>query len=345
MIDTHDTAVNFEKKGYGRGLILGLTMAETMLLLVFCLLLVAGAIIAGKQEKIAESAAMVAALENDIANLTEENEELIAQNASMMQAAAAGRNIPDEDWRKLVAAQAAAARIEEYITVERAAEMVQVTAAAEQLEIATPEQLRKLAEDAAQRKAAEERVLKAEAELADLRKRLNEAGTSTPHEWPPIISLSDVDGYSFAVGSAELTPEFRQRLLDEIPNIRDIAEKYGVDIIEVIGHTDEQNMPLRPSNLDRDMKSVLDRSASISSLAPADNAGLGLARALSVADLLSRSPELQGLDILPMSGGQLILPGDTLTDGSNAGDNAVRRRIEIRVRKREMQGKHEASLQ
>ncbi|TIQ03105.1 MAG: hypothetical protein E5X61_34600, partial [Mesorhizobium sp.] len=45
------TSINSERKGYGRGLILGLTMAETMLLLVFCLLLVAAAIIADQRRK------------------------------------------------------------------------------------------------------------------------------------------------------------------------------------------------------------------------------------------------------------------------------------------------------
>jgi len=35
-----------------------------------------------------------------------------------------------------------------------------------------------------------------------------------------------------------------------------------------------------------------------------------------------------------MSGGQLILLDDALTDGTHVGDDAARRRIEIRVRKR-----------
>ena len=39
------TSVAHEKRGYSRGLILGLTMAETLLLLTFCLLIAAGAIV------------------------------------------------------------------------------------------------------------------------------------------------------------------------------------------------------------------------------------------------------------------------------------------------------------
>lgn len=46
-----DTATTVEQKGYNRGLILGFTMAESMLLLVFCLLLVTAAIIANERLK------------------------------------------------------------------------------------------------------------------------------------------------------------------------------------------------------------------------------------------------------------------------------------------------------
>ncbi|RWC02459.1 MAG: hypothetical protein EOR03_29995 [Mesorhizobium sp.] len=48
-------------------------------------------------------------------------------------------------------------------------------------------------------------------------------------------------------------------------------------------------------------------------------------------------PELDGFTILPMSGGQLIFPGDRLTDGAQRGDVKARRRIEIRVRNRSEQ--------
>ena len=40
-----------EHRGYNRGLILGLTMAESMLLLVFCLLLVAAAMVTAERTK------------------------------------------------------------------------------------------------------------------------------------------------------------------------------------------------------------------------------------------------------------------------------------------------------
>ena len=46
-----DTQPKLEHRGYNRGLILGLTMAESMLLLVFCLLLVAAALISAERNK------------------------------------------------------------------------------------------------------------------------------------------------------------------------------------------------------------------------------------------------------------------------------------------------------
>jgi hypothetical protein len=45
-------------------------------------------------------------------------------------------------------------------------------------------------------------------------------------------------------------------------------------------------------------------------------------------------PDLKGLRVLPMSGAQLIRPDDSLTDGVDSKEDKARRRIEIRVRKR-----------
>jgi hypothetical protein len=74
--------------------------------------------------------------------------------------------------------------------------------------------------------------------------------------------------------------------------------------------------------------------AEVSSLAPADNAGLGLARAVSVLSVLSRSPLLAGYKLIPLSGAQLVNTDETLAiDGVFSGDVRERRRIEIRLRK------------
>jgi len=63
-------------------------------------------------------------------------------------------------------------------------------------------------------------------------------------------------------------------------------------------------------------------------LHPADNAGLGLARAIAVAKVLKSVPALQRLPFCHV-GAQLILPDDTLPNGTQAGDVKSRRRIEI----------------
>jgi hypothetical protein len=147
--------------------------------------------------------------------------------------------------------------------------------------------------------------------------------------------LSEADGNFFRTGSAELSPEFRDRLLVSTPEqIAALIRKYDVDVIEVVGHTDEQPVGLRQSNLDRDLVPVLRNYASIASLVPADNAGLGLARAVSVVSVLGRSPLLSGYKLIPMSGAQLINTDETLAiAGSFSGDVRERRRIEIRLRK------------
>ena len=74
----------------------------------------------------------------------------------------------------------------------------------------------------------------------------------------------------------------------------------------------------------------------MASLIPADNAGLGIARAVAVVTRLLEDSRLQPRfsRILPMSGAQLIQVDETLTRGSQ-GDVRERRRIEIRLRKYE----------
>jgi hypothetical protein len=65
----------------------------------------------------------------------------------------------------------------------------------------------------------------------------------------------------------------------------------------------------------------------------ADNAGLGLARAVAVVKVLSSDPRLRTFRVLPLSGAQLIDTDDRLTRWDGQGDVRKRRRIEIRMRK------------
>jgi len=52
-----------------------------------------------------------------------------------------------------------------------------------------------------------------------------------------------------------------------------------------------------------------------------------------VAKVLESAFNGTGVKIVPLSGAQLILPGDILSDGLNPGDERDRRRIELRVRR------------
>jgi outer membrane protein OmpA-like peptidoglycan-associated protein len=152
------------------------------------------------------------------------------------------------------------------------------------------------------------------------------------HDWPPIINVSYAKDCFFEVGKAELTPCFETKLRAKVPDLVDIADRFGVRTIEVIGHTDEQKIIPRNSNLDAGLLDVLHHGGNVSSLIPADNAGLGLARATAVVRVLMLDERLNGYTLLPLSGGQLIGVDDTLTKGGG-GDERERRRIEIRVRR------------
>ncbi|WP_328824638.1 hypothetical protein [Mesorhizobium neociceri] len=335
------TSVAFERKGYGRGLILGLTMAETMLLLVFCLLLAAGAIIHKKEQEAAEAQKIVQSVEEKVRKLDDENKRLLAQLNALIKPATGG-NVPDQEWRELVLAKEAVETIKKAgLTVQEVAKNARVT------KILTDNHV-----DPAQANVMIEhmKVLKefgyvgAGKTSNDLSEALKKAEqpvmAAKPHDWPPIISLSELDGYNFDTGSAELSGRFKTKLRDLSKTIAGIATSYGVDVIEVIGHTDEQAMSGESSNMDKGLQSVLAGKIEVGSLRPADNAGLGLARAISVTRVLSEMHDLDGFTILPMSGGQLILPGDHLTNGAQTGNVKARRRIEIRVRQRS----HETDL-
>jgi hypothetical protein len=77
------------------------------------------------------------------------------------------------------------------------------------------------------------------------------------------------------------------------------------------------------------------KSGDVASSVPADNTGLGLARAVAVVTRLLEDERLKGFSrILPLSGAQLIQVDETLTHGAE-GDGRELRRIEIRLRKYE----------
>ncbi|CDZ30981.1 OmpA family protein [Neorhizobium galegae] len=314
-----EPAAKSEHKGYNRGLILGLTMAESMLLLVFCLLLVAAAIINSERKKVAEA---VQELVN-VRPLQEENRRLkeqlddLQRSVDLLAGTSAEAEELQKEWRELVQARDTLRSYQELgLTPKAIAELRRVAEALKRAGIATVD------------------IAALEQRLQQLISAETEQKSSKPHEWPPIINLSEAGGYFFRSGSAELTKAFADKLRGSIASeIAQSLDRYQVDIIEVIGHTDEQPISRTGSNLDQSIIDVVDGRKPITAIIPADNAGLGLARAIAVANVLRADRSLKDAAILPMSGGQLVMPGDVLTTGQ-AGNVESRRRIEIRIRRR-----------
>ena len=155
------------------------------------------------------------------------------------------------------------------------------------------------------------------------------------HNWPPIIPLKEADGYYFIVGSAQPSLEFEEKLRKAVvPEILKYAGQFQTDIIEVVGHTDEQPIKGLSSNLDSTTFDVLLRGESAAKIVVADNAGLGFARAAAIVQILRSEQALKNMNmtILPLSAAHVVDTTGKLADGSSGGDVKQRRRIEIRLR-------------
>jgi flagellar motor protein MotB len=336
-----------QSASYRQGLVLGLTMAEIMLLLVFCLLIAVGVALSSERMKLTEALDQVQALET-VAASNKKVIDTIRRNARLAEvldrSSASPREI-DDFWRKLVESNDAMTKMERD-GVPLAALEEDTAAAATLRELIhdgiDPDKLARGAAIAAAVDTAATAHQVAPLSTQEIA-ALVEKALAAPkpaddgakgHNWPPIINLSEADGYFFAVGSAQLTPSFATELRGGVTDrLLQIAQKFDVDVIEVIGHTDEQPVASHNSNLDRRLESVTSGDGDIGDLQWSDNAGLGLARALSVVELLSVDPRLHNFRILPLSAAQLIGTDGRLTHWDNHGDVRERRRIEIRMRK------------
>jgi flagellar motor protein MotB len=339
---------------YRQGLVLGLTMAEIMLLLVFCLLIAVGVALSTERSKVDDALAQlrkaqtVAASNAKVVDTIKRNTRL----AEFLDRTATSQKEIDDFWRKLVDSNDVVSRMESQgVAVAKLEDESGNLAKLQQLLNAgiDPD---KVANEVALASAIDallaERNLKgiSPQQIAALIDKGVEAAKPPPpppppdpnakkgHNWPPIINLSEAGGYYFATGSAELTPNFATELRTVvIDKLLEIADAYDVDVIEVIGHTDEQPVNGRASNLDRSLAGVTTGASAPGALQWADNAGLGLARALSVVERLSADPRLKSFRILPLSAAQLIGTDGRITHWDNHGDVRERRRIEIRMRK------------
>lgn len=150
---------------------------------------------------------------------------------------------------------------------------------------------------------------------------------------PPIIVIPDNRAFRFPAGSAQLSPSLRRYIWQSLAEtIVDNRTRYGVDTIEIIGHTDGQPNQRSGGNLDL----LLEESAAANTLerlAPGSNADLGLMRALAIANELRKvqteRPELRGLRFHAYSAGQLYLTNGNFAP-PNRNSEPSRRRIEVR---------------
>jgi flagellar motor protein MotB len=342
--------IDRQAASYRQGLVLGLTMAEIMLLLVFCLLIAVGVSLASERAKRDDALLRLkrvetAAAANDRAITT------IRRNARLAElldrtARFTSQNEIDDFWRKLVESNDAVAKMEQQGVPLAALEEGDYVAKLRQLmsegidpdKIARGVALASAIDSVVAGKKLGELTPQEIAVLLDkgiaAAKPADDSNSKKGHNWPPIINLSEAGGYYFATGSAELTPNFAAELRTVVVDrLLEIADAYDVDVIEVIGHTDEQPVNGRFSNLDRALSSVTSAAAGAGVLQWADNAGLGLARALSVVERLSADSRLRGFRILPLSAAQLIGIDGRITRWDGHGDVPERRRIEIRMRK------------
>jgi flagellar motor protein MotB len=286
-----------QDKSYRRGLILGLTIAEIMILLIFVLLMMLAAALANREERIR-------LIDNGGASrLIEE-----------LQRAYPTAKSQDDYFKELKRA----------IDVRNEVERLGSKKAGEDL-----------VEDAALGRQAREAA--AQAGEADPSKFIKNAGAAAKlgkkGQWPPFFSLGEADHFFFDSGKATLRPEFLAKLKREIiPALAQNIKDYGVDVVEVIGHTDEQPMS-GASNLDQHIIQASAGRFPIGALHSSDNAGLALARAVAVARVLRADPRLANVTVLPLSGAQMIVPVDRMADGSQRGSDQSRRRIEIRLRR------------
>lgn len=283
-----------QDKAYRRGLVLGMTMAEVMILLIFLLLMALAAALQNRDQRIK-------ALDNNGAS------RLIEQ---LQRAYPEARN-PDDYFKELTRA------------------------------IAMRKEIEKAGPKATRDTLIEDAMLGREVRKAAgntnpdeyLRQAISAAKRGREGEWPPFFNLSEAGGYYFESGKATLRPQFEQSLrATVIPRLVESIKDYGVDVIEVIGHTDEVPM-VGQSNLDSSLIAASAGRVPISDLRSTDNAGLAMARAVAVVRVLRSDPRLAGVTILSLSGGQMVVPVDRMADGNASRDDQSRRRIEIRLRK------------
>jgi hypothetical protein len=285
--------------GYRRGVVLGFTVAEVVLLFVFCLLLLLAPTVATENADAPERLPATRTGLRDLSGFPSANQHApdgSARDPSIQshnaRTSSTSADIPP-DWKVIIEGGSV------YIPISDIC-----VATGLRPEECTPARIRD--------------VLKARGE----------------HNWPPIIRLREADGEFFAVGRAEVSDGLGQKIKrDVIPTLVSRLAEFNVDVIEVVGHTDEQPVQGSATNLDAETVNVVRRGVAATRLSAADNAGLGYARAISIVQVLRGDPRLADVTIIPLSAAQMVDANGKLSDGTSTGDIKERRRIEIRLRR------------
>ena len=311
-----------DEREHRRGLVLGLTLAEVLVLLLFLLLLALG----HRLNQLQKEAAAAAQVRDVISAELEGVKAELAQFKSTLP-----KDLTAEEMRAILVdlpslkaqvekLEASLQEVQPALKIAKSIDPKSPVLLKRAMEILTPDQKNALIQ-----------------EMRGQRSRIETGSIAKDgHNWPPIITLSEASGYFFASGSAEVSSDFQAKLSTKVvADLLEIIKKYNVDIVEIVGHTDEQKLVVRPSNLDTVLIPFLKGDPDLDRFLPSDNAGLGLARAAAVLRVLSADIRLQsvGVKLLPLSGGQVIEVGDVLSTGKSPGNVKERRRIEIRARR------------
>ena len=151
------------------------------------------------------------------------------------------------------------------------------------------------------------------------------------NEKPPIVPLPDSEKFRFPTGGYSLSMDFKSALVNEkVPLIRKYLRCYGVDTIEVVGHTDRQPNDSQ-SNLDFALANAK-KSSLAQGLKAGSNVDLGFLRAMAVRNALESQLNAEFPDIIyrVYSAGSFIDPAVDQSTARATLDDKSRRRIEVR---------------
>src|ERR1700739_233468 len=191
-----------QRSSYQRGLVLGLTMAEIMILLGFCLLIAMATFLKrGETRRIAA-------------------EREVQQQKLQSFSGLSDPQAIDQYWRELVDSRTLVDAVEKSgVSVDDLREGIANAVALHSNGIDVDKAIRDAeivaAINRAMSKPDQQRV-PAQLILDTIARGLAATGTGG-NQWPPIIRMSEADGYFFKSGSAELSAAFRDALTNQTP--------------------------------------------------------------------------------------------------------------------------------